>query len=330
MRDSLPSLPRLYERYGKVAVDCQLAALERHGNLVDDADLWLNTALAGDFKFMPIERVDRCPCGSVRTRHISRFQYWNLLGIRRCEECGVIFVSPRLTKEAMASVFTEHYFDTDDLELWGARRGRVFADVMAILKSRRVGTVFDVGAAYGHFVKYAQERGLSAAGSDISSKAVRIAREKLGVDLHAGALDQLALPDESFDAVVSIDTFYYVADPRVELDAMRRLVKPGGIIVLRLRNSLWSRAFAEANRFRAIGRAILPAPHLWGFTAESISHLLEVSGWQVEECQPAAYSTSRLAPMQSASMSLNRLVRRGWRRAPILTRSFNVVAKRVV
>jgi SAM-dependent methyltransferase len=228
----------------------------------------------------------------------------------------------------MASVFSEHYFDYADLKVWGERREKVFADVVRLLKSRGVRKVFDVGAAFGHFVKYAQEMGLEAAGSDISGKAVEVGREQLGVELYAGALDELSLPDESVDAVVSLDAFYYVAEPRAELDAMRRLVKPGGLIVLRLRNSLWSRFLARAAGFRAVSRASLPAPHLWGFTPQSITQLLEVSGWRVEECQPAPYSRSVFAPLQSVAITLNRVVRLAWHRAPILTRSFNVVARR--
>jgi SAM-dependent methyltransferase len=321
-------LPGLYERYGEAAVVFQLKSLERHGSVVDDPKLWLEVALAGGFKFMPIARVDRCPCGSTQTTLLNRFVFWNLLGLRECDRCGVLFVSPRLTKEAMRSVFAEHYFDYADLKVWGERRGRVFSDVLRVLQSRNVRKVFDVGAAFGHFVKYAQDMGLEAAGSDISAKAVEVGREQLGVELYAGALDELSLPDESVDAVVSLDAFYYVAEPRAELDAMRRLVKPGGLIVLRLRNSLWSRVLARAKGFRAVSRMALPAPHLWGFTPQSISHLLEVSGWRVEECQPAAYSRSVFAPLQSVAIILNRVIRRGWRGAPILTRSFNVVARR--
>jgi SAM-dependent methyltransferase len=329
LRNSLPSLQRLYERYGEQAVEIQLSALERHGKAVDDPNLWLEAALAGGFKFMPIEHVHRCPCGSTETTLLGRFVFWNLLGIRECDKCRLLFVSPRLSKEVMRSVFAEHYFDYMDLKVWGERRRRVFADVLQLLKSRGVAKVFDVGAAFGHFVKYAQERGLQAAGSDISAKAVEVGREQLGVDLHAGALADLTLPEESVDAVVSLDSFYYVADPRAELEAMRRLVKPGGIIVLRLRNSLWSRVLARVAGFRTIKGSALPAPHLWGFTPQSISHLLEVSGWRVEECQPAAYSISAFGPVQSVAIALNRVARRGWRGAPIFTRSFNVVARRV-
>ena len=328
MHEPLPSLSRLRERYGEEAVEFQLRSLERHGSVVDDPQLWLEVALAGVFKFMPIARVDRCPCGSSETKFLGRFVFWNLLGLRECARCGLLLVSPRLTKEAMRSVFTEHYFDYEKLNVWGERRGKVFTDVLRILKSRGVRSVFDVGAAFGHFVKYAQERGLEAAGSDISPKAVEVGREQLGVKLYAGTLDELSLLDESVDAIVSLDAFYYVPEPRAELDAMRRLLKPGGVIVLRLRNCLWSRALARIARFRAVNRSVLPAQHLWGFTPQSITHLLETSGWRVEECQPAAYSMSLFAPLQTAATTLNRVLRRAWHGAPILTRNFNVVARR--
>ncbi len=328
MHESLPSLSRLRERYGQEAVEFQLRSLERHGSVVDDPRLWLEVALARGFKFMPIARVNRCPCGSSETRLLGRFVFWNLLGLRECDRCGLLLVSPRLSNDAMRSVFAEHYFDYTNLKVWGERRAKVFADVLQILRSRGVRNVFDVGAAFGHFVKYAQEMGLEAAGSDISPEAVEVGREQLGVKLYAGTLDELSLQDESLDAIVSLDAFYYVPEPRAELDAMRRLLKPGGVIVLRLRNCLWSRVRAHIARFRAVNRPVLPAQHLWGFTPQSITHLLEISGWQVEECQPAAYSMSLFVPLQAAAITLNRVLRQAWHGAPILTRNFNVVARR--
>ena len=58
------TLERLRTRYGLARIEAQLESLARHGDVIDDAELWLTAALAGDFKFMPIESVDRCPCGS--------------------------------------------------------------------------------------------------------------------------------------------------------------------------------------------------------------------------------------------------------------------------
>ena len=320
-------LPELYTRHGKEAVDLQLAALLKHGNVIDDPRLWLEAALAHDFKFMPVEVVSRCACGSRATRSLGRFLFWNLLGVRECARCGMLFVSPRLTRDAINSIFSDAYFENVDLEWWGARRARIFADVMRVLEAHGVRSVFDVGAAYGHFVAYARARGLIAEGSDISQKAADIARTRLGVSLHVGDLSTLSLPPGTMDAVVSLDTLYYVADPSVELSTMRKLVRPGGVLVLRLRNAIWSRAIARFGRVRKIGPPPFPAPHLWGFTPRSISVLLEETGWSLESCEPAAYSETVLGGLQLCALAINRAARRAWRRAPILTRSFNVVAR---
>lgn len=177
-------------------------------------------------------------------------------------------------------------------------------------------------------MKYSRDNGLDADGSDISPKVVEVGRERLGVPLRAGTLDELSLPEGSVDAVVSLDTFYYVADPCAELAAMRRLVRPGGWLVLRFRNGLWSRTLARVGWFRTLDRSVIPAEHLWSFTPHSISRLLELSGWRVETCEPAAYSHTPSAPIQSAATALNRVARQAWHLAPTLTLSFNVVARR--
>ncbi len=261
---------------------------------------------------LPTERVNTCPCGSSETTFLKEFVFWSQLGLRRCDSCGLFIVSPRLTKDAMRYVFRDHYFDYSNLEVWGKRRKRVFADIVHALKSRGVQNVFDVGAAFGHFVRYAEKSGLRASGSDFSDNAVKVARQRFGVALHAGSLGDLSLSRGSFDAVVSLDTFYYVADPHAELDAIRTLLRPNGVLVLRLRNCR---------------RSQLPSQHLWGFTPKSISSLLERAGWRVEQCLPASYSASPLQPFHVLIVWANRILRRAFGRTPILTHSFNIIAR---
>ncbi|MDP9201668.1 MAG: class I SAM-dependent methyltransferase [Gemmatimonadota bacterium] len=209
----------------------------------------------------------------------------------------------------MRHVFSKHYFDYSELEVWGTRRRPVFGDVVRALKSRGVQTIFDVGAAFGHFVQFADSRGFTASGSDLSDNAVKVARERLGVTLHAGSLSDLDLSSQ-FDAVVSLDTFYYVADPRAELEAIRRILKPNGVLLLRLRNCHRSEPAAE---------------HLWGFTPESITRVLEVAGWKVEQIEPASYSATSLRYAQAFVVGLNRLLRPIG--VPVLTHNFSIIAR---
>ena len=316
------------QRYGDAAVDAQLSALQAHAELVEDPALWFHTALKYRFKRIPLTAVRNCPCGSRDTRLLCRFVHWNLLGVRECVACGLLFVSPRPTPEMARRFFSEGYFDYSDLEFWGARRVAIFEEVLALLRERRCRSLFDVGAAYGHFVKWARDHGIEAAGTDISERAVELGRERLGVPLHAGALRELDLPAGFVDSVVSLDTLYYVDDPVEELRAMRRLVRSGGYLILRLRNGLWSRARARWERSRPVGHAVMPHEHLWAFTPAATILLLEIAGWRPERCEPAAYSRSALLPGHITILAFNRFARRARPATPILTRSFTVVAQR--
>lgn len=318
----------LCRQYGEAKVRDQLEALKGHGDAVEDPVLWLCTALSHNFKFMPIEQVSQCPCGSRESNLLCRFVFWNLLGIRQCRNCGLIYVSPRLTKETMARVFKEFYFDYSDPEYWGSRRVPIFRDIMRLLRRYKCKSAFDVGTAFGQFVAWATKAGIHAAGCDISEKAVLWGRANLGVNLHHGTITEVHLAERSFDSVVSLDTFYYVSDPLAELRAMRRLVRPGGYVILRLRNGLRTLARARREGNKAIGKSVMPSQHLWAFTPQTIGHLFQLCNLEILTYEPASYSRSPWTPFQVLNLQANRFLARLFLKWPIHTQSFNVIAKR--
>ena len=321
-------LPHLYAQYGQQKVQGQLCALESHGSAVDDPILWLRTALAHDFKFVPIERVDQCLCGSRFSVLLCRFIYWNLLALRQCQDCGLLFVSPRLTSQAMRSVFNDSYFDYSDPEFWRQRRMPIFQDILRLIVRYKCRSVFDVGAGFGYFVKWLKSQAIEASGCDISAKAVQWGRDNLGVSLYEGSPNDLKLPANSVDCVVSLDTVYYMTNPVAQLRAIRQLVKPGGLVILRLRNGLGSVWRARIEGRKAVGKAVLPSEHLWAFTPKTINHLMRLSNLEPILCEPAAYSTTPLNPIHVAWVRVERLICSEWFKAPILTRSFNLVSVR--
>jgi SAM-dependent methyltransferase len=318
----------LIRDHGEDAVRRQLAALARHADAVDDPELWLRTALTHDFKFTPIERVERCGCGSLSHEPLGRFVFWNLLGLRRCRDCGLLFVSPRPTEEAMGRIFNEHYFDYRDPDHWGSRRVRIFEDVTRLIRRAGCRRVFDIGAAYGHFLRWLRDRGISAAGCDLSAGAADWGRRELGVELQAGRIETLDLPAAAFDGVVALDTFYYVADPARHLQAIHRILAPGGHLVLRLRTNVLAAWRARRAARRTIGPSVLPLPHLWGFTPRTASRLLAIHGFRTVLCEAAAGSRGPFSPVERVGVALNRAAAR-LGRVPPLCLSFNLVARRV-
>ena len=321
-------LERFQTRYGRAAVERQLTALVRDARAIDNPELWLSCALEGDFKDMPIEMVSVCPCGSPHLQLLSRFIFWNLLGLRECERCSLLVVSPRLTAAAMTKVFNENYFAGADPSYWGSRREPVFREVVGLLKDVGARRIADVGAAYGHFLRYAVLHGLQGVGCDVARPVVDWGRKEFGLDLRCGSIDVLA-DAAPVDAVVSLDVLYYCADPVVELTRMRELVRPGGHVVLRLRNPRNVGRRARRSSGSEVRSAPLPAEHLYAFPPGALPHLLRAAGLEPVRCTPGRYSVYRWGPLLQTMAALNRGARRLMPSVPILTQSFNVVARRV-
>jgi len=320
-------LNRLCEEYGDINVNNQLKFMKIYGTAVTEPELWLSTALERNLGFWPIEIVDHCPCGSEMIRSVSRFLYFNLLGISQCRKCGLVFISPRLSRESMVKIFEEFYFNNGDPEYWGKRRAPIFKDIMRVLKLLICRTVFDVGTAYGHFIHYARENGLEASGCDIARGAVEWGQEHLKARVQCGTVHEIDLADKSFDSVVSLDTLYYAADPLEELKAMKRLIRPRGYLILRLRNNIGVAARAKIQGKQKIGKPVLPMPHLWAFTPKLVGNLLKRCGFEILLCEPAAYSSSGLRVIEMGVLMLNRFCLKAFSEFPIVTQSFNVVAQ---
>lgn len=329
-RVSAAQVERLERVYGAGRVRTQLAALERHGPAVEDAAQWLELALAGDFKPTGLETVAVCACGSTRLEPLGRFVFWNLLGLRRCAECGTLVVTPRLDQPTVGRIFAESYFagEGSNPEFWGTRREPMFAEVLGLLRRYEVRRAFDVGAAYGHLLQYLGRHGISGAGCDLSPDVARWGREHLGVSLHAGPVTSVDEPEGSFDAVTCMDTLYYAHDPGADLRAMRRLLRPGGVLVLRLRNGRGAQVRPTGPG--GLVRPPMPLEHLWLFTPDSIRAVLRREGFEVLDYRSASYSDTRWAGVTAAwTWAAESLRRLGGGRIPPLTHSFYVVARPV-
>ena len=104
----------------------------------------------------------------------------------------------------------------------------------------QVGTgarLLDLGCAYGFLVVEALDAGFDAIGVDASRFAIgeagAWARPAVGRLLAAHA-ERLPFADASFDAALCVTVLYHeqIADPRVAVRELARVVKPGGVLGL--------------------------------------------------------------------------------------------------
>jgi SAM-dependent methyltransferase len=166
----------------------------------------------------------------------------------------------------------------------------------AIAGHAQPGRLLDVGATAGFFVHAAASHGWDAHGIELSDDTASIARERYGLDVTTGRLEQVGLPSESFDAVTLWDIIEHVLDP---LDTMRRVaaaLKPGGIVAISTPNidGLYPRASYRIGRLIHHWPAVEPPAHLSQFSTRTLTDLLDRAGFDVvavkHESQPLAYT----------------------------------------
>ena len=94
------------------------------------------------------------------------------------------------------------------------------------------GHLLDVGCAVGFLLVAARERGFTVQGVEMSAWASQYARDENQLDVKTGRLEAANFPAASFDAVVMADVIEHLTDPPNTLQAIHRVLKPDGRLLL--------------------------------------------------------------------------------------------------
>ncbi|HPW18791.1 MAG TPA: class I SAM-dependent methyltransferase [Candidatus Aminicenantes bacterium] len=97
----------------------------------------------------------------------------------------------------------------------------------------------ETGTGKGHFTLALARRGFRVTTVDASEEEQAFARlqaERSGlaglIEFRVGDAESLDFPDDSFDAVFSVNLLHHLSDPRRALDEMARVLAPGGKLVV--------------------------------------------------------------------------------------------------
>jgi len=217
--------------------------------------------------------------------------------IARCASCGYIFDNPRPSLEELIHFYSKPAkYDSWLEELSG--RDRMWKRRLRKLQpTRKPGSLLDVGTGIGQFLHLARPLYSSVHGTEVSTTAIGIAREKYGLDVFQGTIHNLAARHGYFDNITLFHVLEHVPDPRQVLSACHSLLTEGGVLVIAVPNEVASlRGFVKrvlthlGLRKHQPGKLGLPLirldgsiseVHLSHFTPQVLGHLLQITGFSV-------------------------------------------------
>jgi len=98
--------------------------------------------------------------------------------------------------------------------------------------------VLEIGCGSGVFVELLGARGCEVHAMDASPEALRLAAERSPrAVFHEGVLEAQRFPAAHFDVIWSFHVLEHVEDPSAFLAEARRILKPGGVLLLRVPNA---------------------------------------------------------------------------------------------
>lgn len=204
-------------------------------------------------------------------------------GVRivRCVGCGLVFANPQPSEAELEANYGPEYFERNadkflrfplppEVEL---RFSRYLAELRAVCPA---GHVLDVGCGTGRFLWVARAAGYEVQGIELSPFASALGREKLGLAIHTGRLEELE-EERRFEALTMWDFLEHTSDPLTTLRAARRKLAEGGHLLMTVPHvgSWWARCMGR--RWVGFDKA---SEHLFYFTRGSLRRLLERAGFE--------------------------------------------------
>jgi SAM-dependent methyltransferase len=205
----------------------------------------------------------------------------------RCRGCGTVYLDLRPVASELPRIYPPSYHAFD----FSSQRFGLSYRVRRVLEAHRLlgfcrglgpqARILDVGCGDGFHLRLLRESGppgWSIEGVDPSDRAVGAATAT-GLRVHQGRIEDLDLPESSFDLALLMATIEHVDDPIGMLTRVRALLRPGGRLVLTTDNAQsWSfRIFKR----RHWGGYHFPR-HFYLFSSESLRRLIEHTGFEIE------------------------------------------------
>ncbi|HLF83048.1 MAG TPA: class I SAM-dependent methyltransferase [Blastocatellia bacterium] len=222
-------------------------------------------------------------CGSLSVRELytakDRLRNGDLeFKIAECRGCGVLQTLPEMSDAELARYYPDDYWGVSEptqkwIESSQSEKTRFLSRC-----GLPEGKILDVGCGSGFFLRALDAAKWDRFGVETSVAAVRTAERAIGSGhVFAGTLTQSTWADSTFDVVTFWSALEHTNEPRANLREAKRIIKPGGSLIVQAPNA----ASYQARFFGGDWFALDAPRHRYHFTLSLLERLLSEIGFEI-------------------------------------------------
>lgn len=210
-----------------------------------------------------------------------------------CTHCGLVFRTPHPSAQAITAAYRHDHYGRDRLATLFAEQLRSYRPKARMLRRwlprNQSVRILEIGSFVGGFLAAGQEYKWEIVGVDPGREVSAFCRER-GLPVFCGTLPELPIQSHSVDGIAIWNTFDQLPDPIVTITKVCQILRPGGILVIRIPNGecfrwaarrLYTLPWPLAGWLRA-GLAwnnLLAFPYLYGYSVRTLDRLLRGYGF---------------------------------------------------
>ncbi len=215
----------------------------------------------------------------------EQFEIWE------CGNCTLRFTQAVPSVEKIG-----HYYKSDDYvshtntkkglinQLYHVVRKRTLRQKLKMIQrfcGLQTGNILDLGAGTGAFVNIMNRAGWNVTGLEPDATTRQLALQLQQAELQP--IEELfKLPAESYDAITLWHVLEHVHSLHSYLDQLKRLIKPDGKIIIAVPNY----TSYDADVYGSNWAAYDVPRHLYHFSPQSMTLLVEKRGWAIQAIKP--------------------------------------------
>jgi SAM-dependent methyltransferase len=217
-------------------------------------------------------------CAGQGIRPLYRVSNFEIVA---CTSCGLARTSLPADFDP-TTIYDESYFAGGQADGYVDYQGsqeilrKEFRRTVGVLARSGVsgGALIELGCAYGYFLEEARAA-FSVCGVEVSAAASAACRAR-GLRVESTLSPELVADRGPFDAAVMLDVIEHLGDPASVLTELRRAMRTGGRLLLTTGDIGALSARLAGRRWRLL----TPPQHLWFFSPETLTKLLERTGFR--------------------------------------------------